>query len=467
MLNITTSDIEKSKDWLTRIHNSDRNIFIDKTNNAIKNNLTYIVEYRIKHKDGHYLWVEGAGGVVQTDKNNNPIKLAGTLREITQRKLLELDNLKNKDYLNLLFNENPNIVVVADTDSLLDVNKVFLDFFGFESIEDFKLNEKRFSDYFEYIDDDRYLHPSKNRWIEKALSDDNCRVMIKKDDKDYYFSTIVKPILVENEQYYLITLVDITYIVQAQSEQIRKDKLIYEQSKMVSLAEMIENIAHQWRQPLSTISTSASGILVEHEMGILKDENLENRLHSIVNTTEQLSKTIEEFNKLNDKNRKLKWFRINDCLNHAYSLIESNFINKNIKLKTKIDKNIEIYNYENDLVQTFVNILNNSYDAIVKNDIEERVIFIDIKVINNNLNIKIKDLAGGVEKDNLPRIFEPFFTTKHQYKFTGMSLFMSRDFIENISGGRIVARNQTILYKNKKYTGALFTITIPVKLENK
>ena len=78
----------------------------------------------------------------------------------------------------------------------------------------------------------------------------------------------------------------------------RHEQALFNQSKMASMGEMLRNIAHQWRQPLSTISTAASGIKVQKELGTLKEEDFSLSLDTIVDTTKYLSHTIDRFPKL-------------------------------------------------------------------------------------------------------------------------------------------------------------------------
>ena len=100
---------------------------------------------------------------------------------------------------------------------------------------------------------------------------------------------------------------------------------------------------------------------------------------------------------------------------------------------------------------------------MVEIDEADRFIFIDAKVENKNLVMTIKDSAGGIEDNILPKIFEPYFTTKHQSQGTGLGLHMTYNLIVNGMHGKIYAKNDTFVYNEKEYTGALFTIEIPLK----
>ena len=182
----------------------------------------------------------------------------------------------------------------------------------------------------------------------------------------------------------------------------KKDLVLFQQSKLATIGELLYNISHQWRQPLSVITTIASGIKVEKELGINDD-----------------SKDIEEFN---------------------------------------------IYGFEQQLIQVFVNILNNSRDAFERNNLAQRIIFIKTFLSNDSITISIHDNGGGIKESNLEKIFEPYFTTKHKSKGTGISLYMSYQVISKSFNGNIVVKNDEIKYLDTTYIGANFKIIIPLDL---
>jgi len=201
---------------------------------------------------------------------------------------------------------------------------------------------------------------------------------------------------------------------------IDKDKKITEQSKMAALGEMIGNIAHQWRQPLSIISTSATSVKLLNEMGNLSDEKLNKNCDRINENAQYLSKTIEDFkNFIEDKDTK-SVFKISSALNQVLSLIDSTLKDNNINTIINIRDDIELYTYQNQLVQSLINIINNAKDALVEKGISEKLIIFTVFKDKNNAVIKITDNAGGIPDDVLPRIFEPYFTTKHKSQGTGL-----------------------------------------------
>jgi len=137
---------------------------------------------------------------------------------------------------------------------------------------------------------------------------------------------------------------------------------------------MIGNIAHQWRQPLSTICTIASGTKFEDELNTLNKEKLYKNLDSIVSNTKHLSQTIEDFRSFFKKDKVKKSFFVKDIIKKVINLMSASFKNKEIIIEVDIKENIKIYALENELTQAILNILNNSKDALVEKNLDIKII---------------------------------------------------------------------------------------------
>ena len=240
----------------------------------------------------------------------------------------------------------------------------------------------------------------------------------------------------------------------------QKDKILGEQSKMVAMGEMIGNIAHQWRQPLSVISTAATGMQMQKEYGILNDNIFNESCEAINNNAQYLSKTIDDFRNFIKGDRDKKIFILKDEIDSFIHLIEGTIKSNNIDIQLDLEDDIEMDGYPNELTQCMINIFNNAKDALVEKNIDEKIISITTKKTNDKIEITIKDNAGGIPQDILPHIFEPYFTTKHKSQGTGLGLNMTYNIITDGMDGTIEAINQTYEYENKEYTGAEFIITL-------
>lgn len=241
----------------------------------------------------------------------------------------------------------------------------------------------------------------------------------------------------------------------------QKDNMLFQQSKMASMGEMMENIAHQWRQPLSFISTSASGIKLHKEFNTLDDEFLDEAVENIMHSTQFLSNTIDDFRDFYKTDKVKSKFNIQEIIEKTLKLTSSRFTNRDIKVIKEIDE-IFIFGFENELIQVFVNILNNARDELEKMPNGERFIFITLKQEKDRVIIFIKDNANGIDEKIIHRVFEPYFTTKANEKGTGIGLYMSKEIITKHFNGKIYVLNEIFTYQAKEYKGANFVIEIPL-----
>ena len=237
---------------------------------------------------------------------------------------------------------------------------------------------------------------------------------------------------------------------------------LFQSEKMAAMGEMIGNISHQWRQPLSIISSASTGLKLRKQIGNLSDKDEYQALDSINEAAQYLSKTIDDFRNFLRPNKEVVEFNIKQVYQKALSLVNSKLKNENITCIENLE-DIQIIGLENELIQVFINLMNNSIDAFCLNNIEERYLFVDIYKKDKHIYFEIKDSANGIGDDILNKIFEPYFTTKHKSQGTGIGLYMAKEIIENHMNGKIVAKNCEYEYKGKKYKGAKFIICLNEK----
>ena len=247
-------------------------------------------------------------------------------------------------------------------------------------------------------------------------------------------------------------------------ELLEKEAILNQQAKMAAMGEMIENIAHQWRQPLSVISTISSSLKIKKEMNILDDKEFYEALQSINRTSQHLSNTIDDFRNFFSPNKEMNKFYVSQLIKKSKDLIKSRFDKFNIKVIENID-DIEILSYQNELFQVILNLFSNSIDVLSSNEIEDKIIHIKIYQDENNLCIEFLDNGGGIKDEFINRVFEPYFTTKHKSQGTGIGLYMSLQIVTKHLNGEISVKNDTFIHNNIKYFGAKFTILIPIYLK--
>ena len=241
-----------------------------------------------------------------------------------------------------------------------------------------------------------------------------------------------------------------------------KDNMLSHQSKMASMGEMIGNIAHQWRQPLSVISTSSSSVKLHHEMNMLKDDYLISSVDNILSSTKYLSDTIDDFRNFFKPNKEKIIFNLEETFERSFKLFTNHLDSRNIKLIKNIE-NIDIKGFDNELIQVIINIINNAKDELIKKDENfAKYILIDTSVEDEILYIKIKDNAEGIPTDIISKIFEPYFTTKGKSQGTGIGLYMSQEIITRHFEGDLSVENVFYTYDGIQYNGAQFTISFNI-----
>ena len=275
-------------------------------------------------------------------------------------------------------------------------------------------------------------------------------------DKNDNFKYIIFLFFITNIIIFLMILI-------TRNRNLKQAKMISEQSKMVSMGEMIGNIAHQWRQPLSIISTGVTGMQVQKKYSILSDATFEQTCNTINKNAQYLSTTIDDFRDyIKGDSVKIK-FNINDEIKSFLSLVDTTITKYKIEVFVDVKKKMIIC-YKNELTQCLINIFNNSKDAFVENKkIVRRFIFINVVIKKGVLVLKIKDNAGGIPKKVLKKIYEPYFTTKHQSQGTGLGLHMTYNLIHNTMKGEITANNLEYFFNDIRCNGVEFIIKIPLK----
>ena len=291
-------------------------------------------------------------------------------------------------------------------------------------------------------------------------------------DKNRYLSMIKLSII--NLIILILTIFAIVYyafsyyekkIYKLKEHEKQNERILHQQSKMASMGEMIGNIAHQWRQPLSTISTVASGITVQKEYDIFDETTLVPSMNNIISQTEHMSKTIDDFRDFFKSDKDKIAFDLNNVLEQNIILIESSCKNHNINIIKEYSDGIKLIGFQNELTQAILNILNNSKDQLLKLANEElKIIKIETKKYKNTIELVITDNGGGIDDEIVNKIFEPYFTTKHKSQGTGIGLYMTHEIIVKHFHGDLVASNVIFTYKGDEYKGACFTVTLPLSL---
>ncbi len=232
----------------------------------------------------------------------------------------------------------------------------------------------------------------------------------------------------------------------------KKDRIMVQYSKQAQMGEMISMIAHQWRQPLNTISASAINLSLLDSMNILPEGKIQTDSKFIQNQCQKMSETINTFMNFAKPTTEMKEFKIVDSLDSIMLILQSQFKNHNITIKIDMQEDISITAYKDLLEQVIINILSNARDAFDEQITDEKIVKIVVTKQNSIPIITIEDNAGGIPSKIQEKIFNPYFTTKEQGKGTGIGLYMSINIMKKSLQGDL----QYIPIKN----GSIFKLIL-------
>ncbi|KAB7887126.1 PAS domain-containing sensor histidine kinase [Poseidonibacter ostreae] len=286
---------------------------------------------------------------------------------------------------------------------------------------------------------------------------------LSKNGNTVYLNTTITPILDDNGKIkeFIAIRYDVTKEIELQKTLEEKQKILFLQSRMASLGQMLGNIAHQWRQPLTELNLTIFNMKKAHKNN--DDEKIDELYKDSKNIILNMSNTIEDFTNFFNPQKEEKLFLLKDAVEEALIILKKVLEKEEIKLNLSIDSHIEVLGVSNELSQVIINLVQNAKDAFIINNLTNRSIEIVLKdeIIENKeyATIYIKDNALGVNKESIDKIFEPYFTTKHKSQGTGLGLFMSKMIIEKSLDGEISHKNID--------NGSMFTISIPKSMESK
>jgi signal transduction histidine kinase len=376
------------------------------------------------------------------------------------KEILQAETLLTQQTTEIL-NTQPNIIILSDGIELILSNNALFDFLNINSLEEFKKDHQCICELF--IEEEGFFTAKKDEnWIQQLyLSHQLFHVKMLSADGQYFIFQVDVGQLKSNKNY-VVTFSDIT-LTQHQSLELQKNqKLIYEQAKLASMGEMMGNIAHQWRQPLSVISSSATALPLYHEQGMLDEQMLEKTSNIINEHAQYLSKTIDDFTNYVKGDKEKTKFELKYVIDSALTITKASLNNNKITLINNIQDNVILDGYENALSQALINIINNAKDAIVHNNQKSKVIIVSTKVEGKNLHLQIKDSGGGIDEFIIDKIFEPYFTTKHQSQGTGLGLSMAYKIIVNGMNGKIDISNVSFKHEDQECTGLLIDIIFEI-----
>ena len=283
-----------------------------------------------------------------------------------------------------------------------------------------------------------FIHEYTKRLNEQKISKLNESLEIKVKELDDFNQTLHNKVKIEIEK------------------QREKENLLIQQSKLAALGEMIGNIAHQWRQPISAVSAIMMNIKWTSISQGADMKFLDERINEANEQLKYMSQTIDDFRNFFKPTKEKEYFDLKVEIKKAYKILEASLQYSNINLQIYSSSVISAYGHANEFSQVVLNLISNSKDVLIERNIIKPKIEIHISKDEQNVYCEVKDNGAGIEEKYLNRIFEPYFTTKEHHG-TGIGLYISKEIIEKHMQGRLSVENIQ--------NGANFIIAIPIKKE--
>jgi C4-dicarboxylate-specific signal transduction histidine kinase len=216
------------------------------------------------------------------------------------------------------------------------------------------------------------------------------------------------------------------------------DQTLIQQSRLAAMGEMINNIAHQWRQPLNVIGLLVQGLPDCKERS---PEDLDREIERIMEVILHMSQTIDDFRYFFRQDKIKTRFSANQAVRKTVDFVIPSLEDKGISITIRELNEVSVFGYSNEYAQVLLNLLSNAKDVLVERNVANPAIVISISGQAECSVVTITDNGGGISIEILPRIFDPYFSTKESSHGTGIGLYMSKIIIEQNMGGRLTARN--------------------------
>jgi signal transduction histidine kinase len=220
-----------------------------------------------------------------------------------------------------------------------------------------------------------------------------------------------------------------------------KEKFLILQSRQAAMGEMVNNVAHQWRQPLNSLNLNVQELMYFYDRGLFSREFLADNVKKSLELVKHMSQTIEDFRGFFRPEREVKPFHVAEVIRKTLFLISDSLKVRNVQVDFIAEEDVMVTGFPNEFSQVLLNILNNARDALIERGVETPRIVIRTSRQDGGALITISDNAGGIPESIIDKIFDPYFTTKDDQSGTGIGLYISKTIIEERMKGKLSVLN--------------------------
>ncbi len=242
---------------------------------------------------------------------------------------------------------------------------------------------------------------------------------------------------------------DIIFLSLALSQKIKfiqlqneiNSKLLMEQAKFSSIGQAIGNVAHQWKTPISHLSTQI--MFLEGILTVQKDQ-LQNKfkevLPQIKDSIEYMKDSVNEFYDFYSGGNEKVEFSFANEIAIALKILHSQIILQNITIFVRVDKHLVCNSYKNSFLNIVMILVENAIHELTSKNIKDGEIKITVDKIENKIILIVCDNGGGISVKPIEKIFEPHCSTKN-LQGCGLGLSIAKMIVEEKFSGKLVATN--------------------------
>lgn len=375
-------------------------------------------------------------------------RLVDKIEEITKVKALE-NELKNKNQeLNTIILEADTGIATMDFDgNFIEVNRAYAHMLGYE-IEEMKLlncktlgmsNDANSANALEIVRKEGHI--SKFQKICRKKDGDSLHVEMSLTKLPLKEQCIVVINSVEDKLLLKKLNESLQMIINNQFDTLSyQEKILIHQSKLAAMGEMLDVIAHQWKQPLSVMKMYVEMLKYGYQDGLMNEEFINSYVDKFNNQINHAIHTLDEFRLFFRPNTDEKEFSMAEVIKSTLLLVKDEFIKNTVEFHLDIDVEANIIGNANEFKHIILNIINNAKDAFIENNIQSRTILIKIDKTTEYIALEISDNAGGIPESIIDDIFKQNVTTKAEGKGTGVGLYISSQIAEKV-GGKLSVSN--------------------------
>lgn len=432
------------------VHPDDLNTVLDAANVVASTGNRVQMEYRFRHHDAHYVWVESIGNI-RKDDSGNLVGGVFSTRDMTDRKQMEDVLRDSKELYQSLAESSPDLIYLISQDGIIE----YLNHFAAEILsvsvgtsiipgncqQDHPLIQMFY---------DR-MAGVLSRGVQN-YSDDK----IMDGDKTYWYGNWMIPIRKKEGQF--TAILGVTHDITSRKESHEELQRAYSQEKELNelRSRFIAMTSHEFRTPLATILSSAE--LLEHYSNRWSEDKKKEHYHRIQNAVGFMRDMMEDVLVIGKAESGIAFTNWESC--DAVELCQ--MIVKELMMSDRHQHPITlIHTAEHIPIQTdptlFRQIIGNLLTNAIKYSSSGSPVEVNLEVKADSLIVTTTDHGIGIPESEQIRIFEPFYRGSNigDSSGTGLGLAVVHWLLQNL-GGNIETHSQTGY-------GSTFVVTLPLR----